>query len=161
MTGHPWRKVAYYVLPALIWMAVMYGGSSDIGSNERTQPVINGLLLRLFPFLADYFTAEQLSRINWNLRKTAHVTEYAVLAILLFRAVAFGNPRFRSRNAALPLVLAISFAFADEYHQSFVPSRGPSTTDVFFDATGAVIGVLLCLWRHCLQNTKAPDPAKG
>ena len=48
--------------------------------------------------------------------------------------------------------LAFLYAASDEWHQSFVPSRGSSFHDVLIDATGAALGLLLLhgwlLWRQ-------------
>jgi len=54
----------------------------------------------------------------------------------------------------LAWLLAILYAITDEYHQSFVPGRFPSTTDIFvFDNFGA----LLSLWiTHLSIKQKRP-----
>jgi VanZ family protein len=68
------------------------------------------------------------------LRKAAHATEYAILALLLFRAVGRELPAF-----------AIGFAYAvsDEIHQEFVRGRHASPFDVSMDAAGLAVGLLL------------------
>jgi VanZ family protein len=71
---------------------------------------------------------------TWDLilRKCAHVTEYAILAFLLRRAVA------------TPWAAAAAFLYAcsDEYHQSFVVGREGRPRDVAIDSIGIVIGLL-------------------
>ena len=37
------------------------------------------------------------------------------------------------------------FAASDEFHQSFVPSRTSSPTDVMIDVCGALVGLAICL----------------
>jgi VanZ family protein len=75
---------------------------------------------------------------TWDtiLRKGAHVTEYAVLGALLYRA--FGRE---------PLALAVGIAYAatDELHQYFVRGRHASPVDVAIDAVGLAAGMLLWL----------------
>lgn len=92
-----------------------------------------------------------VDRIDWNLRKTAHVTEYAILALLAYRAFAGGDPRFRHRNVVGSLALGIGYAVSDEWHQSFEPSRWSAASDVFFDTAGVWLGLLLSLWRQSLR----------
>jgi VanZ family protein len=79
------------------------------------------------------------------IRKCAHVTEYAILALLLWRAVrslpALSVKMSLSFGAAL-LGCAV-FAATDEFHQSFVKSRTPSVRDVLLDVAGAVVGLLI------------------
>ncbi len=127
---------------------MIFSASTDAGSAEKTNPLVGRIIATVAPGLAARLSPDQIDRIDWNIRKTAHVTEYALFAILAFRALAFGNPRFRSRNAYGPILIAVLYAATDEYHQSFVPSRGAAASDVFYDGTGALIGTVLCLWRH-------------
>jgi hypothetical protein len=47
--------------------------------------------------------------------------------------------------AILALFLAIAYALSDEWHQSFVPGRSATLSDVMVDASGALIGLLL-IW---------------
>lgn len=149
------RRTVYYIAPLIAWMLVIFLLSTDHASADNTNPVVNRLLHRIFPWLADQFTLETQSRIDFAIRKAAHVTEYAILAVLAYRAVVFGNTRFHRYHIYLPLVIGILYAVSDEYHQSFVPSRGAAVTDVFYDSFGVITGVLLCLWqrrRRCLRG---------
>jgi VanZ family protein len=68
------------------------------------------------------------------LRKCAHATEYAVLALLLFRALGRELPSF---------VVGIAYAATDELHQEFVRGRHASPFDVAMDAAGLALGLLL------------------
>jgi VanZ family protein len=82
-------------------------------------------------------------------RKCAHLTEYAVLALLLWRALhkppGPGVARWRWPVAGLVLALVALYAASDEFHQTFVPSREGCVTDVVLDTIGGALG-LLCLW---------------
>jgi VanZ family protein len=72
------------------------------------------------------------------------VTEYAVLALLVFRALA--QPERSVLATALgALVLCAVYASLDEFHQSFVPSRGASPVDVVLDTFGAALGLAVRL----------------
>src|SRR2546421_12803178 len=70
------------------------------------------------------------------LRKCAHVTEYAVLGALLYRALAREAPA---------LTAGIGYASTDELHQHFVRGRHASPIDVGIDAVGVALGMLLWL----------------
>ncbi len=79
------------------------------------------------------------------MRKLAHFSEYALLAVLLIRA--FEGPVL-SRVGLAALAVTVAYAVSDEIHQGFVPLRTPSPTDVLIDSAGALFGLALVLfWR--------------
>jgi VanZ family protein len=73
---------------------------------------------------------------TWDLvlRKLAHMTEYAILAALLYRATS---------RAPLALVIASAYAATDEFHQTFVSGRHGTPVDWAIDTAGAAIGLAL------------------
>jgi VanZ family protein len=68
------------------------------------------------------------------LRKGAHVTEYAILGLLLVRAIGREVPTF---------LLGVGYAITDEIHQHFVSGRHSSPIDVAIDSAGVLIGILV------------------
>ena len=70
------------------------------------------------------------------LRKGAHVTEYAILGALLYRALERDVPA---------LAAGIAYAATDELHQHFVRGRHASPIDVGIDAVGVALGMILWL----------------
>jgi VanZ family protein len=80
---------------------------------------------------------------DYVLRKCAHITEYAVLAFLLARAIGREVPAF---------VAGVVYAVSDELHQSFVRGRHASPVDVAIDSVGLLIG--LALWRRGLGHVR-------
>jgi VanZ family protein len=76
----------------------------------------------------------------WDLvlRKIAHMTEYAILAALLVRAL---------RQPGWAVVVAIAYSISDEVHQSFISGRHGSPVDVVIDAIGVVVGAVLAARR--------------
>jgi len=75
---------------------------------------------------------------DWDLllRKLAHAAEFAVLGVLLLRAV---------ERPALAFLLASAYAVSDEIHQIFVPGRLGSPLDVLIDVAGVAVGIALAL----------------
>jgi VanZ family protein len=130
------RPIAW--LPPVVWMAVIFLLSTDAGSAEHTGRWLAPLLRDLLPAASP----TQIEALHGLIRKAAHVTEYAVLAALWFRALVRG--RGWSAAAAAWTALAISAAWAalDETHQLFVASRGASIADVGLDALGAAAAAL-------------------
>ena len=80
---------------------------------------------------------------TWDLvlRKIAHATEYALLGLLLVRALLREVPA---------LVLGVLYAASDEVHQAFVRGRHASPVDVAIDSVGLLAGVLV--WRRARRR---------
>jgi len=76
---------------------------------------------------------------TWDevLRKGAHLAEYAVLGMLLLRALG---------SALAAFAVGFAYAVTDEIHQHFVAGRHSSPFDVAFDACGVALGLLLLLF---------------
>jgi VanZ family protein len=137
--------------PMLLWMVVVFCLSSDFGSEEHTSRFIVPILRWLNPTISQ----STIYHVHLVVRKACHVAEYAVLALLIVRALriirAVPAARWSWPIAALALTVATAYGASDEIHQLFVASRGPSMHDVVIDASGATLGVLLAfLWsRRC------------
>lgn len=129
-----------YWLPLLVWMTLIFVGSTDLMSAEHTSRFIVPFLRWLDPNIS----LETLLQAHFYVRKAAHVSEYAVLAALLYRALV--NTILQSRallSAAIVLLVCSLYATTDEFHQSFVPSRTASARDVAIDSVGALFGLLV------------------
>jgi VanZ family protein len=129
----------------------MFNFSTDSFSKEHTARAILSILQWFMP----HASAETLDLLHEIIRKGAHVFEYSVLSVLLFRAVQTPAQGWNLRWAATALFLAAVFAVSDEFHQTFVPSRGPSVWDVLLD-TVAAAAVQLILWRRTKRATAPP-----
>lgn len=76
--------------------------------------------------------------LSWS----AHFTEYAVLAGLLWLALR-SSPKSARHATAIAFALAALYALSDEVHQSFVPGRMPDVRDWLVDLAGAALAVWL------------------
>lgn len=94
--------------------------------------------------------------IHVVVRKCAHVAEYAVLALLLWRALR-SISSLRTKTSIVfgaALVGCAVFAASDEFHQTFVKSRTPSIPDVLVDIAGALLGLLIAATFACHHPEK-------
>src|SRR5216117_4191288 len=140
-------------LPPVLWMGVIMLMSTDTGSAAHTSE----LLLPLLHWLLPWASPGDLAAIHGLVRKGAHLTEYAILAALWYRA--FTRERNLSARAASWTAFAISLAWAalDEWHQSFLPSRTSSAMDVALDGAGAALALVVDwrAWRGMLDGATA------
>jgi VanZ family protein len=123
-------------------------------SSSRTSRFIGPILQWIDPDVSD----ATIRGVQLVVRKGAHVTEYAILALLLYRALRRTAQKPSTewcRNCAYwAWMLAFAYAASDEWHQSFVPSRGGSVHDVLIDACGAALGLLFCHGWLLYQNDR-------
>ena len=71
------------------------------------------------------------------MKKGGHIIGYALLALSYWQGF-----QFKRGKQWLAWCFAILYALTDEFHQSFVPGRGPSIWDVvIFDNLGALISL--------------------
>jgi len=137
-------------------MAVIFSASSDRMSFQHSSRIIGPFLHWLLPHLSN----ESVESIVFVIRKCAHLTEFAILGLLLWRAL-----RKPVRNDTRPwswpiatrtILLVMLYAGTDEFHQAFVPSRQASVLDVLLDATGAICALLLVWAIRRWRNATSP-----
>ena len=129
-------------MPVIAWMVLIFAGSSDVLSAEQTSRFLVPFLLWLKPSMS----YQTIATIHLLVRKAGHVTEYAILAVLLWRALRGTFSALSHRAISLwTFVIAASFAASDEFHQSFVPSRTATVHDVFIDWVGVALAITGCL----------------
>lgn len=135
----PHRSPWLQWLPVIVWAGFISWFSGDAFSARSTHNYIDPLLRLLFGDL----TQEGFRFWHAVIRKTAHLVEYCVLALLLVRALATPRLLVPATTVLLGIGICGLFASADELHQYFVPSRGGSAMDVALDTFGAAIGAVL------------------
>jgi VanZ family protein len=136
------RKNLSYWLPPLLWMAMIFYFSTDAFSGDHT----GSLLRKIASFVYPAITGPQFNLIHFYVRKAAHFTEYAVLALLVFRAFRRGaSERWRWSWAIGSLLIVASYALSDEYHQTFTERRVGSGYDSLTDVSGGLTALWL-LW---------------
>lgn len=166
-------------LPAILWMGVIFLMSTDAGSAAHTSKIIEPLVLWIKPDAS----RDQFEFVHFIVRKLGHLSEYAVLALLVLRAsrrtLQLTPDKWSWRAAGVALLTAAAYAATDEWHQSFVPGRTAAVSDVLIDSSGALVGLsLVFLWhnlralsfaqkttpRASIESSDAPeqlDPSKS
>jgi VanZ family protein len=135
------RRFLKYWLPLLLWLGVIFIGSTDLMSAEHTSRFIVPFVRWLKPDIS----LETLASIHFIVRKGAHLSEYAVLALLLLRAAIYmTNLKWSMSILCVSVWVACVFVAAtDEFHQTLVRSRRASVRDIMIDSAGAIVGLLI------------------
>jgi VanZ family protein len=136
------KKILIFWLPVLLWMALIFTGSSDAHSSEHSSRFFEPILRWLFPKMSQ----AHIDDLHLVIRKCGHLTEYAILALLVWRALhrsANNLSTWSWPKVGGTLLVIFLYAASDEFHQSFVPTRTARFSDVLIDTTGAAIALLV------------------
>src|SRR5207244_6891606 len=118
------------------WILLIFVGSTDVLSAAHTSRFLVAFLV----WLGLDISFATITAIHFALRKLGHLTEYAILAALLWCALRSMLAAIRTFVITdLVFFASAAFAAADEFHQSFVPSRTASMKDVIIDTCVAAI----------------------
>lgn len=146
MTGRRFTRILLTGL-TIFWMAFIFGmsgadGESSSGMSGAVCEFIADTVIEDFDEYSMSRQQEIISGMQFYVRKAAHMTEYAVLAILLPVTLSMYGVSWKTLVWLGPL-LSILYACTDEYHQTFVPDRSGSPRDVLIDSVGILAGSLL------------------
>jgi len=151
MHGNPFLRLVSRYAPLVLWLAFIFFASSNSFSASNTSRFVGPLVLWLFPDTSQ----ETLNAIHFVVRKLAHFSEYALLGILAARAFRSSpKPSIHRYWFWISAALIVSYAFLDEYHQSFVPTRTASFVDSLIDISGGLTA-LIVLSRRRPSNISA------
>lgn len=148
------NKPFQWILLAAGWMLLIFFLSH--------QPDLNTVpLLERLGILPKITNKQLANELEYVLRKSAHILEYAVLYILVFSTAASftknENEKQRAFTFLVSLLLCFAFAVTDEIHQSFVFRRSARIFDIIFDTFGIFWGQVLVL----LYQTIKPEKIKN
>ena len=126
-------------LPLLL-MGALYWLSSLPGTPMPDDPALYGLFYWVPP----------------SAQNALHVPAYAALAWSWCWALGAWLPVPVARAFAA-CSIASAYGVFDEWHQSFVPGRYASLTDVILNVAGAVLGIWLAAWIGSRTRTIKPQ----
>ena len=97
-------------LPVVLWMGFIFAMSTELGSSANTSSIFEPLVKWFKPDA----TPEQFEFVHFIVRKLGHLTEYAVLALLVFRALRLTLPsplcKFSWQTAGIALLITTTYA---------------------------------------------------
>jgi VanZ family protein len=139
-----------YLIPALFWMGLIFYMSAMKGESSGSLSL--GITKKITDFLeiirndsADEAMA-LTSFLHPIIRKMAHMTEYAILFLLILLAVKhIISDAKQGYQYIFSYVATFAYACSDEIHQLMVSKRAGRITDVIIDCVGALIALLLCV----------------
>lgn len=134
------RERIFRYAPLILWIGVVLFASTGNASVSETSRFIRPLLNFLFPNAPE----EILTIYHGYIRKSAHLTEYAILAFFAARAFANSSVNLLRRFWFVFAFAVVAFvACADEFNQSRNAARTGSIYDVLLDCAGGAAMILI------------------
>jgi len=161
-------------VPALFMLLLIFAFSAQDGTSSGSLSYEVGRILvsfadRLFSLgLTEAGIAERALAGQLIIRKLAHITEYFLLTFsfylplrvwLPYKGISVDGKYYVYRLILLAFLLGLLSASTDEFHQSFVPGRCGTPTDVLVDSVGIVLGCIALFICHRLIH-KHRKPAQ-
>lgn len=147
-----WIKLTVWI-PVVLMAVVIFAFSSQNGeesgglSYKVAEAVVD--FADIFADIDGESREDIINTLQFPIRKAAHMTEYAIFAVLVYIALMVDGLRYKWR-LWLSVAAAFVFAGSDELHQFFVPGRCGAFTDVLIDTAGAAVAMLfMALAAHC------------
>jgi VanZ family protein len=135
-----WKAGRAWLL-VLIWTGVVLWFGGDHASADTTSDFIGRFVRWLLPDA----TPAVLDRIHFFIRKSAHVGEYGVLALLVLLALLASTRAAALRLALLALAWVLAVAACDETRQAASLARTGSAWDVALDLSGGILALAFAL----------------
>jgi VanZ family protein len=145
-----WRVWLLSYAPLFVWIGVIFFFSSNLGSSAHTSLIVEPLLEYFFPDMSE----ASREFVHACVRKTAHFTEYGILALAGIRAFASSAGTLFRLRWVFPVVVVAAVASLDEFNQSLEPSRTSSLWDVLLDISGGIVWTVVCylIWHWKLTD---------
>lgn len=137
------KKIKYFI-PALIWMIFIFIMSHTNGNDSSNQSnFIAEIILKIIDI--------DLDTLTFLIRKAAHMSEYAILLLLIYYGL---NKTITYKyNLSISLLTTFIYACSDEFHQLFIPGRSGQFKDILIDTSGGIIMlIIIYLWQKRKSN---------
>ena len=143
------------ILLIFVMGAIFYMSSRDADTSMRDSIGIDRFFASILVEGFDDMTPEQQYaesvRFDEPVRHAAHLTEFAVLGVLLSLLTSLiGLKRWQ----IISIFFGMAYAASDEIHQLFVAGRGCQAGDFMFDSLGVILGVICITLIYRTKETE-------
>lgn len=140
------KRITFLILTG--WMIIIFCFSAQSGN--KSSQISHSVGYRIAARVNELFhqekteaaLTEQAEQMQVLIRKSAHMGEYALLAVFVLMHICCYKKR-PQKMWLLGWAFSVIYAATDEIHQLFVPGRSGMFTDVCIDSVGSFIGVII------------------
>lgn len=141
------RIVFIIMLLATLYLIFCFSSQDGEQSGNLSLKVTN-FIVNLFSKIKNMDTAlrmHYIEKLHPIIRKLAHFSIYCLVG---FSVMGFWCT-FDIKNKyklLWSILIGVTYATSDEFHQSFIPGRGPSIRDVCIDSAGVLTGIFVMIF---------------
>ncbi|MGL4981126.1 MAG: VanZ family protein [Fusobacteriaceae bacterium] len=132
------KYINRYLVIVLTIMATIFFLSHSSGEVSTKHSRFVMVILSYLPINID-IDGEHMGMISLIVRKTAHMTEYFLLTLSIYRYLLSIE---KERIYIYSGLIAFLYACSDEFHQTFIPGRAGMFRDVLVDSVGIFVALL-------------------
>lgn len=137
------KKLIIYILLSIACMITIFIFSSK--NTNDSNSTSKGLIYKIVNVCENVFDVELnekelVDELNYPIRKVAHFSIYFLLGIFVYNIFLLIGIKYKE---LLSIIICIIYAITDETHQLFVSGRTGQLLDVFIDAMGSLLSILL------------------
>ena len=148
------KRRAALCLTTLAWAVLVFYLSTERFGSDFSQ----GLVAQALGLLHVSVSFRTFHILDAVLRKTAHITEYGILASLVYCSFSWQQPfRWKLRQAIWCIGIVGLYSLTDEFHQRYVPGRHASLVDCGIDVAGAAIALVIIFEARRLFSRASSD----
>lgn len=118
------NKIKYFIPSFIVMIMIFCFSHADASTSSSTSDGLLALISSLIHIEIDTFI----------IRKIAHISEFALLALCLF----YGFYKTCDKPYLYSFIFSLLYACSDEFHQFFIKGRNCSIFDVCIDSIGII-----------------------
>ena len=137
------KKIILLIL-TILWMVTIFifSNQGSTKSTEKSSSLVRNTIVRIYRLFDNNLNDEKIKDIidKWEVpvRKTAHITEYIILGVLVFLTCR----EFGYKNIYSMILLCILYACSDEIHQLFISDRDGNIIDILIDSVSSSFAII-------------------
>ncbi len=139
------KRILFIVMLLAAFYVIFNFSAQDGEKSGNLSLKVTNFIVNLFSKVKNMDTSLRMHYVDPIIRKLAHFSIYCLVG---FSVMGFWCT-FDIKNKyklLLSILLGVSYAASDEFHQSFVPGRGPSIRDVCIDSAGVLTGIFIMIF---------------
>jgi len=151
-----------YLGPLILWMAVIYTGSTQLGTYDKSIALMLSVARFFSPDGPQPNDIGSLFLVNNALRKIAHLVTFGILMLLVVRAIQWGRPRLKLSSLVAAILFCTGFSFSDALVRLYARDRHVRADQFVLNAIGSgsvlIITVLFFLLKAGEERLRAGNP---